>query len=129
MRFGKKQSNYTDPLLARSTANAQYPLGFRERGNVAKTDGFTLLEDLRQLRESCLSADRSQSFSFQEVHEKLSATTIRVQSVQNGFVAEVKHIEVSIHSETIFVSNPSELFDTLNPAERLLNRVGYKGRY
>jgi hypothetical protein len=128
MRFGKKQSDYIDLTLAKSTANAQYPLGFRERGNVTKTDGFTLLEDLRQLRESCLSADRAPSCSFQEVHEKLSATTIRVQSDQNGLFVKVEHIEVSRQSETMYVPNLPELLDTLNPAERLLHRDGYKGR-
>jgi len=116
MRPGKTPRNSLDPILARSTANAQYPLGLRERGNVNITDNFKLLEDLRQLRGSTL-------FRLQEVHEKLSATTTRVQSVQNGFVAEVKHIEVSIHSETIFVPDAHELFDTLHQAARRLDRA------
>lgn len=129
MRAGKTPSNYTDPMLARSTANAQYPLGFRERGTVDKTDGFTSLEDLRQLSESCLSADRAPVFGLQEVHENLSATSIRVQSVQNGFVAEVTHIEVRRHSQRIFSSNVHELLDTLHQTERLLHRASSMGRF
>ena len=122
MRPGKTPSNSLDPILARSTANAQYPLGLRERGNVDITDSFKLLEDLRHLRGSTL-------FRLQEVTEKLSATTIQVQSVPNGSVIYIEQLEVIRHAETIYVSNPSELVETFHPAERLLHRASSKGRF